>query len=113
MLGRRRGFTEDGSSVSGAGAGHVDFAEGALVFGELPFAEEAEGAHAEREDGGDGRAGCEEGGGVQDGAVAAEGAGHVDFAVEDGGGGIAGLGVGVDGEGEGRVDFGGDVGFED
>ena len=50
---------------------------------------------------------------MQDCAVAAEGAGHVDLSVQDGIGGNAGSGVGVDWEGERRVDFGGGVGFED
>lgn len=106
---------EGGAPVAHAGAGHVDFAEGALVFGELPLAEEAEAAHAEGEDGGYVRRGGEEGGGVQDGAVAAEGGDQVDFGVEGGEGrGVGGgWGGGEDGEGEGGVDCGGDVGFED
>lgn len=44
------------------GAGHVDFSEGALIFRELPFAEETEGAHAEGENWGYVRRGGEEGG---------------------------------------------------
>lgn len=55
---------EGGAPVAHAGAGHVDFAEGALVFGEFPLAEEAEAAHAEGEDRGHVRGGGEEGGGV-------------------------------------------------
>lgn len=33
--------------AGGGGAGHVELAEGALVFVDLPFVEEAEGSHAE------------------------------------------------------------------
>lgn len=57
----------------GGRAGHVKLAEGALVFVELPLVEEAEGAHAEAEYWRDGGSGGEEGGGAEDGAVAAEG----------------------------------------
>ncbi len=39
--------SQHAASVAYAGARHVHFAEGALVFGEFPLAEEAEGAHAE------------------------------------------------------------------
>ena len=61
------------------GAGHVEFPEGTLVFGEFPLVEEAEGAHAEGEDGGDGRGRGEEGRGAKDGAITAESGGEVDF----------------------------------
>lgn len=67
------------------GARHVEFPERALVFIELPFVQEAEGAHAEGEDWGDGGGGGEEGGGAKDGAVAAEGGDEVDFGGEEGG----------------------------
>lgn len=65
--------SERGVTVAEPRAGHVDFAEGALVLAKFPLAEEAERAHAEGQDGGYARRGGEEGGGVQDGAVAAEG----------------------------------------
>ena len=50
--------------AGGVRPGHVEFPERFLVFGELPFIEEAESAHAEREHGRDGGCGCEEGRGV-------------------------------------------------
>lgn len=78
------------------------------MFQELPFAEEADGAHAEAEDGGHERGGGEEGGGVQDCAVAAEGGCEVDFLGEGGCGGGS-----IDGEGEVRVEGGGGGGLED
>ena len=43
------------------GAGHVELAEGAFVLVAFPCVEEAEGADAEGEDGGDGEGVCEYG----------------------------------------------------
>lgn len=121
--GLRRAFdaSERAVAVAEPRAGHVHFAEGALVLAESPLAEEAERAHAEGQDRGYARRGGEEGGGVQDGAVAAEGGDQVDFGVEEGGGGGGRGGVWCGGdvwggeyvEGEGGVDGRGDVGFED
>ena len=61
----------------GGRARHVELAEGVLVSCELPFAEEAQGAHGEGEERRDGDCVGEEGGGSEDGAVAAEGGDHV------------------------------------
>ena len=59
----------------GGRAGHVELPESSFVLWEFPFVEEAEGAHAEGEDGRDRGRGGEEGGGVEDSAIAAEGCG--------------------------------------
>jgi len=80
---------------------------------ELPFAEEAEGTHAEAEDRGHEGGGGEEGGGVQDCAVAAEGGCEVDCSGEVccGRGGVDGKGkVGVEGGGGGGLEDQGDGG---
>lgn len=77
-------LTEEGASIAKVGAGHVGFSEGAFVVCEFPLAEEAEGAHCEGEDRGHGWGGREEGGGVEDCAIAAEGGDKVGFLVEGG-----------------------------
>lgn len=65
-------------------AGHVELPEGSFVLWKFPFVEEAESAHAEGKDRRDrGRSG-EEGGGVKDGAIPAEGCGQVDLLGEKG-----------------------------
>ena len=61
------------------GAGHVELSEGTFVFGKFPLVEEAEGAHAEGEDWGNGRGGGEERGCTENGAIAAESGSEVDF----------------------------------
>ena len=66
-------------------AGHVELPKSSLMLWELPFVEEAESAHAEGEYRRDGRGCSEEGGGMEDSAIAAEGCDQVDLFGQKGG----------------------------
>ena len=78
MFGREYGISRRGR------AGHVELPESSLMFWEFPFVEEAESAHAEGEYRRDGGRSGEEGGGVEDSAIATKGCGQVNLFGEKG-----------------------------
>ena len=86
---------------------HINFTKRAFVFGEFPFTEETQRAHAKGENGRNVWGCTKEGRCVKDSAIATEGSGQVDF------GGEAGVFLScIDGKWDEGGDFGGNLGFE-